>query len=182
MDPLTALSVAGTIVQLVDFGTKILRGSFSVYRSASGALPVNDELEIITRDLTVLATKLRRPLYAEDVPTIELHSIQDRALRDLCDNCARVADKLLDRLNGLRVQGRHQMWRSLQHAIRTAWAQNEVDELTTTLSRYRTSIQTHILSSIRYAIAWLVKSLLIGNTLGTALTWRLCKIQIDSMI
>jgi hypothetical protein len=156
MDPLTALSVAGTIVQFVDFGTKILRSSYSIYKSTSGALPVNDELEILTQDFAVLAIKLRRPLFADQVPMNELLTGQDLALQDLVDNCVRVADKLLTRLNGLKIQGRHQVWRSLQQAIKSAWTQNEVKELTDTLFDYRTSIQTHIQKSIRYvAIGWL---------------------------
>lgn len=150
MDPLTALSVAGTVIQFVDFGTKILRGSYSIYRSTSRALPVNDELEILTRDLAVLATKLRRPLYAGKGPINELQTTEDLALQDLVDNCVRVAVELLTRLNELKTEGRHQAWRSLQRAVKSAWTQSEVNELTKTLSDYRTSIQTHIQKSIRY--------------------------------
>jgi hypothetical protein len=150
MDPLTALSVAGTIVQFVDFGTKIVRGTYHMYNSATGALPVNEELEIITRDLAVLVTKLRQPLQAEDAPTGRLHNTLQVALQSLCDDCVRVADKLITRLDSLKVQGRHQVWRSFQHAIKAAWAQKEVDELAATLSKYRASIQTYLQLSLRY--------------------------------
>lgn len=152
MDPLTALSLAGTIVQLVDFGTKIVRGTYNVYRSTTAALPVNEELEIITRDLAVLATKLRRPLQAEDISAGLLHNTQQVALQSLCDQCVRVADKLLARLEGLKVKGKKQAWRSFQHAIKAAWAQKEVDELTATLSKYRASIHTYLQLSLRYGV------------------------------
>jgi hypothetical protein len=60
------LSVDGTVVQFVDFGIKILRGTYGIYKSTTGALQDNEELEIVTRDLALLAAKLRRPLRAED--------------------------------------------------------------------------------------------------------------------
>ncbi len=149
MDPLTALSVAGTVVQFVDFGTKILRGTYAIYRSAAGALPVNEELEIVTRDLALLAAKLRRPLRADDGRAARVHSTQQVALQSLCDECVRVAEKLVARLERLKVQERHQAWRSFHHAIKAAWAQKEVDELTTTLAKYRASINTYLQLSLR---------------------------------
>jgi hypothetical protein len=150
MDPLIALSTAGTIVQFVESGIKIVRGTYHIYKSATGALPVNEELEIITRDLAVLATKLRRPLQAEHVSINLLHNTQQAALQGLCNDCIRVADRLIARLEGLKVQGRHQTWRSFQHAIKAAWAQKEVDELTSTLSKYHISIKTYLQLRLRY--------------------------------
>jgi hypothetical protein len=151
MDPLTALSVAGTVVQFVDFGNKIVRGTYHIYKSATGALSVNEELEIITRDLADLATKLRRPLQAEHLSTSRSHNTQQTALQGLCDECVRVAERLIARLESLKVQGKHRAWRSFQHAVKAAWAQKEVDELTTTLSKYRDSIQTYLQLSLRYS-------------------------------
>jgi hypothetical protein len=63
LDPLTALSVAGTIVQFVDFSSKILSHTAEFYNSAEGALSTNEELELVTADLSNLLARLRRPLY-----------------------------------------------------------------------------------------------------------------------
>src|SRR5450432_3540739 len=154
MDPLTALSIAGTIVQLVDFGSRIIGGTYRVHRSTTGALPVNEELELITRDLAALARKLRYLSRQEDASLSSVQITQTKALQSLCDACIRLADQLLTRLNGLKIQGRHQVWRSLQHAVKAAWAQKELDDLTTRLSACRKSLETHIWSNLRCPLPW----------------------------
>ena len=51
MDPLAALSLAGNIIQFVDFGGRLLGGAGEIYRSADGSLKVHDELELVATDL-----------------------------------------------------------------------------------------------------------------------------------
>ena len=52
LDPLTALSLAGNVVQLVDFSAKVVSESRQIYQV--GSVIQNDELEIISNDLLVL--------------------------------------------------------------------------------------------------------------------------------
>jgi hypothetical protein len=125
MDPLTAFSLAGTIIQFVDYGTKILRGSKGLYDSASGASVVNDEIETRTKDLLDLVIKLRRPLSLESTSA---DYATYTALRELCNGCRKVADELIARLQRLK----------------------DIDMLCKRLSEFRRSLDTHILSSLRY--------------------------------
>lgn len=53
-DSLSAISLAGNIIQFVDFGVKLLPGAVRISRSPSGALPINEEIELITSDLQAL--------------------------------------------------------------------------------------------------------------------------------
>lgn len=66
MDPLTALSVAGTIVQFADFGCKLLSGYRELYKSTSGTLAANEEIELVTVDLQAVVLKLRRSVCPKD--------------------------------------------------------------------------------------------------------------------
>jgi hypothetical protein len=59
MDPLSALSLAGTVVQFVEFGGKLLKEGRELYRSTTGSLTVNDELELVVVDLQALVAKLK---------------------------------------------------------------------------------------------------------------------------
>jgi hypothetical protein len=135
MDPLSILSVAGNIIQLVDFAGKLLNGSRELYRSTTGALPVNDELELITRDLSSFVTKLERPY-------------DDPALQDICEGSRIVATELLARLD--KLKGKHAVWSSLQHAIKATWARKEIEMLNTRLSGFRKALDLHILHGIQY--------------------------------
>jgi len=136
------LSIAGNIVQLVDFAGKLLSGSRELYRSTTGALPVNEEIELITRDLSSFIIKLER-------------TNNDPALRDICEGSRIVATELLTRLNGLK--SKHAVWSSLQHAIKATWARKEIDQLNSRLSGFRKALDLHILHSIQYVFATLKK-------------------------
>lgn len=66
MDPLTVLSLAGTIVQFVDFGRTLITDARDLYSSSAGTLTANEELELVTADLQALALKLRNSFYTAD--------------------------------------------------------------------------------------------------------------------
>lgn len=153
MDPLTALSVAGTVVQFVDFGTKILIKTRQIISSAVGATAVNAESELLTQDLVQLIVKLGRPLRKSDARGGE--SEDEQALENLRDECRKVANELLHRLNGLKVtkkkaNGKGPVWESPVKALKSAWTADEVESLMRRLSMFRQSIDTHILASIRF--------------------------------
>jgi hypothetical protein len=61
LGPLTALSLAGTIAQFVEFRSKLVSRSQELYSSANGSLSVNEELNLVTETLLKLLAKLRRP-------------------------------------------------------------------------------------------------------------------------
>jgi hypothetical protein len=152
MDPLTALSLAGTIVQFVDFGTKLLSESRGLYKSSSGALDANIELELITSDLYALITKLRFSSSVKDSNSlITANEHEDQVgLETICDHAAKVAEQLLGRLNDLKLKGgKHRKWESFQQAVKSAWSKEEITGLATRLSSFRQALDTQVLISIR---------------------------------
>jgi hypothetical protein len=62
MDHLTALSVAGNIIQFVDFSCKLISSSYKLYESASGVLVENLELEAIAESVLELNIKVKDSL------------------------------------------------------------------------------------------------------------------------
>lgn len=60
MDPLTILSVAGTVVQFTDFGLKVFAEGRQLYKSTRGVLTANEELELVNVGLRALVMKVRR--------------------------------------------------------------------------------------------------------------------------
>jgi hypothetical protein len=69
LNPLTAFSVAGTVVQFVDFSLKIFAKTRQIYRSAEGATKINQHLADTAQDLRNLVTKLQRPLVLKETST-----------------------------------------------------------------------------------------------------------------
>ena len=144
MDPLTALSVAGTIIQFIDFGSKILNTTHQVYKSATGASLVNEELEVVAGDLTKLITKLRRPLGS----TSSVRS-KGTSLEELCNACSAVAAELIKRLDGLKAKGRSKPWESFRAALRAAWTENELEALKTRLASFQAALEMHVIVDLR---------------------------------
>ena len=51
MDPLTALSIAGSVVQFVDFAITVVSKGNRIYRSGGGLSEKHHDLEIVCKDL-----------------------------------------------------------------------------------------------------------------------------------
>ena len=107
MDPLTALSVATSVVSFVDFGSKLLSKSRKLYKSSNGVLTENVDLHVIALDIATLAQGLQRKLPehrplsnpSKGSATFE----DDGALDHMCRRCVEIASELMAHLDKLKV-------------------------------------------------------------------------------
>ncbi|RDW84270.1 hypothetical protein BP6252_01860 [Coleophoma cylindrospora] len=109
MEALTALSVASSVIQFVDFGSKLLSNTRKLYKSSQGVLTENVDVEIITHDLSSLTLGLRRKLpQNRRLGTVGSDanpaSEDDEALDVLCARCVEIAEELMKRLSKLKVK------------------------------------------------------------------------------
>ena len=58
LDPLIAVSLAGNIVQFIDFTTKLVSKGHKIYKTTDGILIENAELEAITRKIIALNNRI----------------------------------------------------------------------------------------------------------------------------
>jgi hypothetical protein len=144
MDPLTALSTAGTIIQFVDFGIKVLVAGNSLYRSTTGAIPENVELEWVTRDLMSLVTKLSQAgNFSEPSP-------DSVYLNEICAKCEEIGRNLLGRLKRLKLKSNKGILQRFHVALKATWAKKDLEELVLQLEQYKRSIETRFLVDLRY--------------------------------
>jgi hypothetical protein len=106
MDPLSSLSIAGKVIQFVDFGSRFLSRAGELYKSATGTLAVNDELELVTNDLRALILKIRESA-STNTQGAGAEELNDpwNSFRKTCNEAASVADEIIERLSKLKVQG-----------------------------------------------------------------------------
>jgi len=149
MDPLTALSLAGTVLQFVDFSLKILTTGHRLYQSPSGSITTHEELKWVVRDISSLATRLSRPRDPEGVPE---PSQDEVALIDLCKKCEDIAQDLLSHLEALKIQGKRGALKSFRLALKATWAQKDLDAVVQKLQFLRKSVESWFLVDIRQAI------------------------------
>ena len=147
IDPVTALSVAGSIVQIVDFGIRVLSKGKHIYHSADGTLSADHDLEAVTTDLPLLQAKLQQSWRPVDVLTALTD--EEQRMHDLCLSCDSTAQKLLDRLNMAKAQGRPRRWKSLRQAVKSICSKHDIEEMSNSLHNFRTQLNTHLLVSLR---------------------------------
>ena len=86
LDPLTALSLAASIVQFVDFGSKMLSDSYEIYKA--GSTSGHETIKSITTDLAALADRIQddlepaagphRPLDANELVSVFILAIEQQ--------------------------------------------------------------------------------------------------------
>ncbi|XMA20696.1 hypothetical protein WAI453_013487 [Rhynchosporium graminicola] len=166
MDPLTALSLASNVIQLIDFSSRIVSNCRGIYKSVDGALPEHQELELVTEDVLRLSKKLRnqrsekpgtfglepgksrREFSDEHSRTLE----QEIAHKALSDMCISVSEELLLRLAKHKFTGGssgQRKWKSFREALETVWSKKDLDALASRLDQLKTEISLHILVTLK---------------------------------
>ena len=138
MDPITAVSLAGTVIQFVDFTGKVISKSTEFYRSGRGEFAEHDDIETTAADLTKLNTQLKQTT-----------AVDDPDLQALCQACGDVADQLLAALAKVKVNGKGQKWQSLRKALRSIWSKEEIGQLEQRLASFRSELNLRITIGMR---------------------------------
>lgn len=131
MEALAAVSLAGNILQFVDFSGKVISSSKQLYRSADGSLVENSDSEKITKDLKALSE------------VIQQSGSSDPVLGELCIGCIAISGQLLHALEKLQVKGKHSRSQSLRKALKSLWGKQAVRSLEARMG-YREQLILHL--------------------------------------
>jgi len=153
MDPLTSLSVAGTIVRFVDFGTKLLSQSYELYKSRSGKLAADEELELVTADLCGLVSKIRhanisRPseMLGPETEDIQKHQAM---FGQICNKAMQVAQELLTKLGELRIkETKNRKLETLHQVLKRVWSKDDINTLLDRLQNLSEAFKTEVIVAI----------------------------------
>jgi len=88
MEALAALSLAGTILQLIETGTKVVNTAKEIQDSARGMTKENESLEKVTSEMRALSLDL-------SLASTKAHSDDERALRCVAQECYDLTEQLL---------------------------------------------------------------------------------------
>ena len=146
MEPLSALSVASAVVQMVDFGAKLFSKSVELYKSAEGSLPVNVEISSIVEDLSQISAGLvtSHGLKEEQLTEDEV------ALIRLASQCNTLAHELLSGLQRLVVQNPDRRWESVYKAVKAMWKEKKIHETQERLNAFRSELTIRLVAILRY--------------------------------
>jgi len=149
LEPITAIGLAGNVIQLIDFGIKIVSTSRELYKTGSSALYFYQDIIMANNDLALLHSNLRSSIMSTDQDN-EISS-NDRALLNLAIECDDIAKQLREALEKVTVEGEKtkSLWKTLRHALTCVWRKEEIDELAARLNTYRDQMNTRILHHIK---------------------------------
>lgn len=145
-DPITIISLAASVAQIVDITGRLISKSCEIYQSTDGAFQENAELEFITTDLQMTNARLAKiPLQFGTDNNLD-HD--DRAIRELCVGCNEVADELLQQLSLLKLGRNNKDSRKLE-SVKYAWkfvrSKRDLDALAGRVAAYREQLHTRIM-------------------------------------
>ncbi|KAF4428716.1 hypothetical protein CFRS1_v007714 [Colletotrichum fructicola] len=148
MDPITAVALAGNILQFVQFIGGLLDNTRSLYSSETGTSPDNDHLEGICGRLIAFDINLSQNSSSRSGQT-HIPSRLDRPLNECAAACKQDCESLLRILNGLKVVKSRgpKSWNSFQAALREVWKTNDIEKLKQRIVKHQREM-TLLLSAI----------------------------------
>ena len=152
LDPLTALGLTSNLLQLVDVSIKLVSKGRSIHGSAHGTLVENSELELVANDLARLISQTAADsAKVSGLPQKEIGSLEN-AFGELSRSSGDVAEELLQKLEKLKVEGKHRRWKSFRQALKSVWTREEINALANRLANLRAQLDSRILFSLRSII------------------------------
>jgi hypothetical protein len=146
MESLAAVSLAGNVVNFLEFGLDIVSTAKEMRRTHDGALLRHNDLEVATRDLLLIQTQMECCLSANSVASGLGQT--DIDLVKLLESSNALARSLLERLNMAKSIGGLRRWKSMRQALKSVSSKQEIDDMAHRLSDFRSQFQTRILSTL----------------------------------
>jgi hypothetical protein len=136
VEAFAAISLAGNITQFIDFTSKLIIQSLRLYKSDSGVLAENVELQAVAEDLKRLSGSLTVRFLAT--------SEADEGIIALARSCRAESDKLLSALERLKAQPGNRKWQSFLQALKHIWEKERVEEFQKNMERFQTQLILHL--------------------------------------
>lgn len=146
MDPLTCLSIAGNVVQFIDFSFKIYSDTRQLYED--GRLQVHDQTKKAVEDLSKFSKSLSQSTRGQhNTGGITENDVE---LEAICQHCSKLADDMVVRLKKFDVSKKDNVFRSVCQVLKSMWSAEELAKAEKTLAGYRDMLNSRLLGSLGY--------------------------------
>ncbi|KAL9051904.1 MAG: hypothetical protein Q9162_005742 [Coniocarpon cinnabarinum] len=143
-DPLSGLSIASSLITVVDFASKIVKGTLEVRRSGNAGGVTKQEVELVALDFAALLDHLQKRQQASSSPKSE----DETALEDLITSANGLLEELLDALRKLKPSKPNRKWSNMRTALGAVWNEKKIRSYVQRLSLLQTSLATKLISII----------------------------------
>ncbi|KAF2673850.1 hypothetical protein BT63DRAFT_451905 [Microthyrium microscopicum] len=155
MDPLSALSVSSSAIQIVDFSAKLVKRIHEIYTSETGEIKEYKQLRNEAENLKTVNQHLIKALNPEKLNR-QLSEIELAAV-SLSQECDAIGGELLAVLERVSIDIRiwhdktyyHAKWQAMQKAIKALWMRKNIEHLKTRLDAANQRLSTSILVNLQ---------------------------------
>ncbi|KAI9658282.1 MAG: hypothetical protein M1821_002415 [Bathelium mastoideum] len=147
MDPLSALSVAASSIQIIDFGSRLLKKIFELYRSETGNSKVLNDLKDDCKLMRTGSGHILDLLKADKIhrePTIV-----ELDILSISRECDRIAKHVLETINELTVKDKANKIKLFCQAVKILWKKENIEFLHQRLENVRQSLMMLILINLQ---------------------------------
>ena len=148
MDPLTALSLACNVIQVIDFSATIVTKCKELYKD--GASAKTKDIESMAKYLANVSTDLKLPETSPSAESAQQGCQEDEKLLKLAQQCSETADELRCELQKLAIQGTHRKRDAVLKAVKETWNGTIIESIENRLEQHRKTLNTLILIDLRY--------------------------------
>ncbi|KAI9690930.1 MAG: hypothetical protein M1822_008550 [Bathelium mastoideum] len=147
MDPFTSLSLATSVVQIVDFCLKLVGKSHEIYKN--GSITSFGQAKLVANDLKELVKSLANPLDSVSNPKLDL-SDDELKLVNLATEAGNIAQELIQLVERLTLHGgKANPWKSFRQALNTLWSRTKIAEIIDALNTYRSELILRVVVSLK---------------------------------
>ena len=157
---MTALSVASSTIQIVDFSSKLIKQIHDLYTSDTGEIRQYKQLKKDAEDLLDLNRHLNKALDPDKLNR-QLTELE-ADIATLSEDCDSAAVELLDALKNISLSTNPdekrkkrevwKAWESVQKAVKVVWVQKDIGALKVRLDKAQQLLSNSILVNIQSAI------------------------------
>jgi hypothetical protein len=148
MDPISAVSLASSIIQIVDFSSRLLSRTHELYVSVDGSLKEHMIIDNATNNLSSLYGDLQKS--NKSIPGSLGLSDADKLLVKLKDESEVVVRKLRGALDKAKTKKAHSKAQSVFQALKSVFTDPEILRLANELDNIGKQVNMALLLSLRY--------------------------------
>jgi hypothetical protein len=127
MDPLTAIGLAGNVIQFIDFSCKLFSQTREIFISGACASKETLAVFVVTEDLKNLCGKLS--VTDPQNPSEGVNSSTHGDIRFIATRCGIAAQELLGALERVKTSKPNSKWNSFKLCLKTVWNSKAIDEM-----------------------------------------------------
>lgn len=148
LEPLSAFSVACNVLQVIEFGVRVLSKAADYRNAETGVLAEQKDLRDVLQYLSNLNTDLIASLPEQTAS--RPHTVEENRLIEANSQCLRLSKEFIEFLDRLKLKDRYAVFDSLRMSIKTLWHRDKMDAMEKSYSQARDNLNVAFLVYMKY--------------------------------